>query len=185
MGKLTAARAIFSFVAWAFYFTNACAGEDLTNGAKVEASKIVESVIQQLPDGSSMSSTYTKAPLSSDWYADYWQYSEFKWKVEAEDLTSADRLNGLAWKGKITTTMAAYRHLHEGESSFHEHMDPCWESWKDMEPELNLKWALQNIGGQWKSHRMDSGRWIQVPLGDRIASQKDVQRVLNLPKCSK
>jgi hypothetical protein len=153
--------------------------------AATEADKIVHAIVSDLSDGTSISYTHGKSPLTSDWFANYWQYGSFKWKLEPEPLTlPEDHLNGIIWRGTIHSTIDTLRSLHEGFSSIIENkFAPCWTPWWNMPSEYNFTWKIWRRNGEWKSFRIDDIHFPEAPMGDDAPTQKDADRVLKYPNC--
>ena len=142
--------------------------------AETEATKTMQGLVQKLSNGTWMSRSYVNYQ-TGNWLATYWQYNNFKWSVQADQPTGADRLNGISWKGSIESLIDAYRDL--SESSLN--AKPCWTSWKDMSPANNPKWILQKVNGQWKASQWHGS----VPIGDSIPAQEEADAALKLPSC--
>jgi hypothetical protein len=159
------------------------AAGDITDEATAEADRVIKSAILRLPDGTSISRTFSRMELSSKWFADYWQYSSFTWTLVSEPLTRADQLNGITWKGTINSKIDAWRSLHD-DAHFREDSHPCWQSWRDMPPDKNFKWSLQKINGQWKFYRIDDPSLVPAPMGDEAPKQQDAEGALKRPNCN-
>ena len=92
------------------------------------------------------------------WYTSYpngfmAQFKNVRHEVEAGEVTKADKLNGIEWKGSITYTCDVYRDYNARDFNFKK---KGWQDWKNCNGGLILNFILVKKAGSWQLQPTDS-----------------------------
>jgi hypothetical protein len=155
--------------------------------AKIEGNRFIQHRFTYRPDGIAFSQEKIKSPNESPSITRY-EFDGFHWETIEEQLTHADQLNGITWKGKIGVKFAASR---TSLTDRYSNAGPCWKPWQDVPkwtdgPPYDFTWSLQHINGNWHTSREDSKHWFSWAFGGEDATtlnEQEVSQALSFAPC--
>lgn len=119
----------------AFSLTGSC-------GASSEVQSVVDQQMEKKVSHCG-DSYYTRASLpEGEWW---FEFRDLSWKVESVELTEADRLNGMEFKGKVSPQYSAIRMSARNGSK------ECWypwEEWNNLYDSYNRP-EIKKANGKW------------------------------------
>ena len=130
-----------------------------------------------------------KEPLGPCTFGTYYQYRELRGKVISVELSEADKLNGVTWRGYVDVKASAFRELKynsyacDGSNS---RLVNCWGTWVDFPKDVTFRWAFRKTAKGWTTPwRIDHKKWVgDVPVSDFPApTQPTVKTLLEYKSC--
>lgn len=85
------------------------------------------------------------------------QYKKLEWSLHDEELSEADKANGIEYIGEVRVKETA-RRFHNGQK---------WSEWSDYSGDL---FRVEKKGGQWKIEPYRDGIFGSSPIGEKPAS---------------